>query len=44
MVPDSLLSKTEELQRFFEISRTYVGSLKPKATTRKKAASSAKKK
>lgn len=43
-VPDSLLAKTKELQRFFEISRTYVASLKPKPTTRKKVASSAKKK
>ena len=44
VVPDSLLAKTKELQRFFEVSRAYVGSLKPKATTGKKAASKAKKK
>ena len=44
VVPDALLLKTKELQRFFEISRAYVGSLKPKATTRKKGASPAKKK
>src|SRR6478752_3115492 len=30
VVPDALLAKTKELQRFFEISRAYVGSLKPK--------------
>jgi len=44
VVPDSLLAKTKELQRFFEISRAYVGSLKPKSTTRKKGSSSARKK
>jgi hypothetical protein len=35
VVPDSLLAKTSELRRFFEISRAYVESLKPKATTKK---------
>jgi hypothetical protein len=40
VVPDSLLRRTKELQRFFEISRAYVASLKPKPTTKKKAASS----
>ena len=44
VVPDSLLAKTKELQRFFEISRAYVGSLKPKPTTMKKGSSAAKKK
>jgi hypothetical protein len=45
VVPDSLLAKTNELRRFFEISLAYVGSLKPKPTTRKKVApSSAKRK
>ena len=37
VVPDSLLVKTKELRRFFEISLAYVGSLKPKPTTRKKS-------
>lgn len=36
-VPDSLLAKTKELKPFFERSYEYVGSLKPKPTTRKKA-------
>ena len=44
VVPDALLSKTRELHRFFEISRDYVSSVKPKPTTRKKNSSSAKKK
>src|ERR1700723_3347504 len=35
-VPDSLLASTRELTRFFERSYEYVGSLKPKAATRKK--------
>jgi hypothetical protein len=39
VVPDALLAKTAELRRFFEISRAYVESLKPKATTKKKRAS-----
>lgn len=44
VVPDALLTKTKELQRFFQISLAYVGSLKPKPTTRKKSAGSAKRK
>jgi hypothetical protein len=35
-VPDSLLSSTRELQKFFDCSYEYVCSLKPKPTTRKK--------
>jgi TfoX/Sxy family transcriptional regulator of competence genes len=35
-VPDSLLSSTQELKKFFECSYEYVGSLKPKPTARKK--------
>ena len=35
-VPDSLLKKTRELKKFFDLSYAYVGSLKPKPTTRKK--------
>jgi hypothetical protein len=42
-VPDSLLKKTSELKRFFDISFAYVGSLKPKPTTKSKAAASKKK-
>lgn len=30
--PDSLLSSTQELKKYFDISYAYVGSLKPKAT------------
>lgn len=44
VVPDALLAKTKQLHRFFEISRGYVESLKPKPTTRKKGSSSAKRK
>src|SRR5215831_20621333 len=36
VVPDSLLAKTSELQKYFDISYKYVSSLKPKATTKKK--------
>lgn len=36
-VPDALLASTKELKKFFEISYAYVGSLKPKPTTKKKA-------
>ena len=36
VVPDALLKKTHELQKFFDLSYAYVGSLKPKPTTRKK--------
>ena len=35
-VPDSLLSSTRELKKFFDCSYDYVGSLKPKPTTKKK--------
>jgi len=35
-VPDSLLSSTRELKKFFDSSYEYVGSLKPKPTTTKK--------
>lgn len=35
-VPDALLKKTRELKKFFDLSYAYVGTLKPKATTRKK--------
>ena len=41
-VPDALLKKTQQLKKYFQISCDYVGSLKPKPTTRKKK--SAKKK
>lgn len=37
-VPDSLLKKTRELKKYFDLSYAYVASLKPKATTRKKRA------
>jgi hypothetical protein len=37
VVPDSLLAKTAELKCFFDTSYEYVGSLKPKATAKKKA-------
>ena len=36
IVPDALLAKTNDLLRFFQISFAYVGSLKPKPTTKKK--------
>ena len=36
-VPDALLKKTQELQKFFDLSYTYVSSLKPKATRKKPA-------
>jgi hypothetical protein len=42
-VPDALLKKTSELKKFFDISFVYVGSLKPKPTTKSKAAASKKK-
>ena len=35
-VPEALLKNTRELKKFFDSSYLYVGSLKPKATTRKK--------
>ena len=34
-VPDSLLKKTGELKKFFDLSVRYVGSLKPKAAKKK---------
>ncbi len=36
-VPDDLLAKTEVLAPTFELSFAYVGSLKPKPTSKKKA-------
>ena len=38
VVPDALLARTGELQKYFDISYKYVSSLKPKPTTKKKAA------
>jgi hypothetical protein len=35
-VPDSLLSSTRELKKFFDCSYEYVSSLKPKLTAKKK--------
>ena len=35
-VPDSLLSSTRELKKFFDRSYEYVGSLKPKPTAKEK--------
>jgi hypothetical protein len=35
-VPDALLRKTKELKKHFDVSYDYVGSLKPKPTTRAK--------
>jgi len=43
VVPDALLAKTRELQRYFDISYTYVGAKKPKATTKSKAKAAKKK-
>ena len=37
-VPDALLARTAEIKRYFTQSFEYVGSLKPKATTRKASA------
>jgi ABC-type transporter MlaC component len=34
-VPDALLKKTTELQKYFDLSYHYVSSLKPKATKQK---------
>lgn len=39
VVPDKLLANTAELKPFFATSVAYVSSLRPKATTKKKAAS-----
>jgi hypothetical protein len=35
-VPDGLLGKTKELTRYLDLSFAYAGTLKPKATTKKK--------
>ena len=35
MVPSALLRKTPELRKYFDISYSYVGSLKPKAAKKK---------
>ena len=35
-VPDTLLGKTKELKKYLDLSFEYVGTLKPKATTKKK--------
>ena len=37
-VPEALLKKTGELKKYFDLSFAYVSSLKPKPTTKKKAA------
>jgi hypothetical protein len=37
-VPDSLLKKTNELQKYFAMSVAYIKTLKPKPTTKKKKA------
>ena len=37
-VPDALLKRTKELRKYFDQSYAYVGSLKPKPTTKKSAA------
>ena len=37
-VPESLLKKTSELKKYFDVSFACVSSLKPKPTTKKKAA------
>jgi len=34
-VPDSLLSKTKEMQKYFDISYRYAATLRPKATRKK---------
>jgi TfoX/Sxy family transcriptional regulator of competence genes len=35
-VPDSLLERTKELQKYFQLSYEYVKGLKPKPTKKKK--------
>jgi len=35
-VPDALLKKTSELKKYFDLSYSYVSSLKPKPTAKKK--------
>ena len=42
-VPATLLKNTRELRTFFDISYTYVASLKPKPTMRRKRATGRKK-
>ena len=37
-VPDALLKRTPELQKYFDLSYNYVAGLKPKPTTKKKTA------
>ena len=37
-MPDSLLRTTADLKPYFDLSLEYVGSLKPKPTTKKKPA------
>ncbi|MBI9046405.1 MAG: hypothetical protein JEZ06_18085 [Anaerolineaceae bacterium] len=37
VIPESLLEDTNELKSYFDISYSYVGSLKPKPTKRKPA-------
>ena len=37
-VPDSVLSSTRELKKYFDASYEYVSSLKPKATAKRKKA------
>ena len=37
-VPDTLLRKTSELKKYFQLSHTYVSSLKPKPTSKKSGA------
>ncbi|MEE9453768.1 MAG: hypothetical protein V3V13_05220 [Paracoccaceae bacterium] len=39
LVPDTLLVDTKKLCPYFEMSHTYIGTLKPKPTKRKKPAS-----
>jgi hypothetical protein len=41
-VPDALLSRTQELKKYFDISYRYVSTLKAKPTTRKAKAKSGK--
>ncbi len=36
VVPDTLLAKTAEMKKYFEMSYAYVSSIKPKATAKKK--------
>jgi len=36
VVPDELLKKTTEIKKYFQISHTYISSLKPKTTSKSK--------